>query len=497
MAQENKEEADVVKETKNDVQAKNPEKARRGSAFKIVVRRMPPSMTETDFLNQFSPLPEHDSYYFADADGSMGGNSFSRAYIALRSHQDVLEFRDKWDDYVCLDERGQEYPLVVEFAPFQKMPRKKPKKADSKCGTLENDPEYLEFLETMDLEEGIELPSMETTVEELERRDRELRANNGVPNVLTPLIEFVLAKKMEKLRLREEKREEKKRKREMERKKSRDEKRRPKRVFTAAKINKDGVIREESEEETYYEQSKLLSFALIRTLEEEPGFSGRQRPGRLSQEREDNIRSAKYSEEEPRAPRKSARAHESGDVFEEDRPGPSSRRERRGPRNAERHKNSNSFSESSSKELASSSHEAPESRPSDAVASKAERSERKDKQSRKERPAEKKPRPARKDERQQPKKETQQPKAQSKRYSDIRPGAQERQHQASDESKDSSHQSEGEKSLNLVPSKARNHRQDQRSSKVRNRDRPALEIYRPGQRKKQDSSEDRSAPDAE
>ena len=88
----------------------------------------------------------------------------------------------------------------------------------------------------MDVEEDIDLPSMETTVEELEKRDRELKANNGVPNVLTPLIEFVLAKKMEKFRLREEKREEK-RKKELERKKSREEKRRQKKLFTAAKVS--------------------------------------------------------------------------------------------------------------------------------------------------------------------------------------------------------------------------------------------------------------------
>lgn len=100
------------------------------------------------------------------------------------------------------------------------------------------DAEYLKFLETMDVEEDIELPSMETTVEELEKRDRELKANNGVPNVLTPLIEFVLAKKMEKFRLREEKREEK-RKKEMERK---EKKRRQKKLFTAAKVHSNVTV---------------------------------------------------------------------------------------------------------------------------------------------------------------------------------------------------------------------------------------------------------------
>lgn len=88
------------------------------------------------------------------------------------------------------------------------------------------DAEFQKFIETMDVEEEVDLPSLEATVEELERRDRELRANNGVPNVVTPLIEFVLAKKMEKVRMREERREEKKRK-DAERK--RGDKRRQKR----------------------------------------------------------------------------------------------------------------------------------------------------------------------------------------------------------------------------------------------------------------------------
>ena len=31
---------------------------------KIVVRRLPPSMTEEEFLNQVSPLPDHDYIRF-------------------------------------------------------------------------------------------------------------------------------------------------------------------------------------------------------------------------------------------------------------------------------------------------------------------------------------------------------------------------------------------------------------------------------------------------
>lgn len=32
--------------------------------------------------------------------------------------------------------KGQEYPAVVEFAPFQKTAKKRSKKKDAKCGTI-------------------------------------------------------------------------------------------------------------------------------------------------------------------------------------------------------------------------------------------------------------------------------------------------------------------------------------------------------------------------
>ncbi len=46
--------------------------------FKVVIRRLPPSMKESDFLEQVSPLPEHDYFYFVEADKSMEPHSYSR-----------------------------------------------------------------------------------------------------------------------------------------------------------------------------------------------------------------------------------------------------------------------------------------------------------------------------------------------------------------------------------------------------------------------------------
>lgn len=49
---------------------------------------------------------------------------------------------------------GHEYPALVEFAPFQRIPKVKTnKKKDSKCSTIEDDPHYIKFKERLLAEE--------------------------------------------------------------------------------------------------------------------------------------------------------------------------------------------------------------------------------------------------------------------------------------------------------------------------------------------------------
>lgn len=43
---------------------------------------------------------------------------------------------------------GNEFPAIVEYAPFQRLPKKRRKK-DPKSGTMETDSTYLEFLESL------------------------------------------------------------------------------------------------------------------------------------------------------------------------------------------------------------------------------------------------------------------------------------------------------------------------------------------------------------
>lgn len=176
-----------------------------------VVRHLPPSMTAEEFLTAVSPLPDHNFFYFSKADHGLGHYSFSRAYINFTTFKDLDSFRDKFDGYVFVDVRGNEFPAIVELAPFQKIPQmywnpKFKEKRDKKCGTIAEDPDYLSFLQSLEEAKNETLPSAETYLEEIEARNKEIKANRGCPKVVTPLMEFVQAKYSSKFKLREDRR---------------------------------------------------------------------------------------------------------------------------------------------------------------------------------------------------------------------------------------------------------------------------------------------------
>lgn len=212
--------------------SKSREKKDRSFLTKVVIRRLPPTMTEEQFLEQISPLPENDYMYFVKGNKSLGPHAFSRAYINFVNQEEIFIFKEKFDDYIFVDEKGNEYPAMVEYAPFQKIPKRRRSKRDPKCGTLEQDPEYLRFLESLEQPEEVALPSIDTYIEEIEAREKEIKANNGCLKVVTPLIEYLQQRKMERLaaqKLHEERREERKR-REVEKKRLRDEEKRRRKV---------------------------------------------------------------------------------------------------------------------------------------------------------------------------------------------------------------------------------------------------------------------------
>ncbi|XP_071286821.1 regulator of nonsense transcripts 3A isoform X3 [Agelaius tricolor] len=190
---------------------------------KVVIRRLPPCLTKEQLEEQLHPLPAHDYFEFCTADPSLYPHLYSRAYINFRNPEDILLFRDRFDGYVFIDNKGLEYPAVVEFAPFQKISKKKLKKKDAKAGSIEDDPEYRKFLENYCTDEDKICANPEILLGEIEAKTRELIARRT-----TPLLEYIKNRKLEKQRIREEKREERRR-RELEKKRLREEEKRKRR----------------------------------------------------------------------------------------------------------------------------------------------------------------------------------------------------------------------------------------------------------------------------
>nr|XP_035151002.2 regulator of nonsense transcripts 3A isoform X7 [Callithrix jacchus] len=154
--------------------AGKPREEKRTALSKVVIRRLPPGLTKEQLEEQLHPLPAHDYFEFFAADLSLYPHLYSRAYINFRNPDDILLFRDRFDGYVFLDSKGLEYPAVVEFAPFQKIAKKKLKKKDAKTGSIEDDPEYKKFLETYCVEEEKTSTNPEILLGEMEAKTREL-----------------------------------------------------------------------------------------------------------------------------------------------------------------------------------------------------------------------------------------------------------------------------------------------------------------------------------
>ncbi|KAF6085177.1 UPF3A regulator of nonsense mediated mRNA decay [Phyllostomus discolor] len=170
--------------------AGKPREEKRTVLSKVVIRRLPPSLTKEQLEEHLHPLPAHDYFEFFTADLSLYPHLYSRAYINFRNPDDILLFRDRFDGYIFIDNK---------------------------------DPEYKKFLETYFVEEEKTSANPETLLGDIEAKTRELIARRT-----TPLLEYIKNRKLEKQRIREEKREERRR-RELEKKRIREEEKRKRR----------------------------------------------------------------------------------------------------------------------------------------------------------------------------------------------------------------------------------------------------------------------------
>ena len=106
-------------------------------------------MTEENFIEQVSPLPEHDYLSFMQPDFSYGIRFATAAvHIHFLNLSDLVAFKDKFDNYTFLDDRGNEYVAIVELAPFQRIPNvAKSNKRNNLINTIESDVFFQKFVE--------------------------------------------------------------------------------------------------------------------------------------------------------------------------------------------------------------------------------------------------------------------------------------------------------------------------------------------------------------
>ncbi|KAL7422102.1 hypothetical protein Q5752_002745 [Cryptotrichosporon argae] len=122
--------------------------------LKLVVRRLPPTLPEQTFWAAVAPFVEGKSgwrRYVSGRPGDAYGAHpvHSRAYVLMNDADSLLAFHRGFDGHVFRSKAGGEFQAVVEFAPVQKTPVKAKTKADARMGTIDDDPDYLSFLESL------------------------------------------------------------------------------------------------------------------------------------------------------------------------------------------------------------------------------------------------------------------------------------------------------------------------------------------------------------
>ncbi|KAL7058295.1 hypothetical protein AAHC03_016893 [Spirometra sp. Aus1] len=115
---------------------------------KILIRHIPPKMTEEKFIEMIQPLPDYDYFRFCPPDPTLGLQSYCRAYLNFLDPQSVFIFRERFSDYVFVDEEGNEASAIVEYAVFQGTPSvpsgdstRAAKRVDKRQGTIDEDPD--------------------------------------------------------------------------------------------------------------------------------------------------------------------------------------------------------------------------------------------------------------------------------------------------------------------------------------------------------------------
>ncbi|KRX82502.1 Regulator of nonsense transcripts 3B, partial [Trichinella sp. T6] len=147
--------------------------------LRVILRRLPPYITEEELLAILSPLPPHDSFRF-DLPFYPKQWECARVYIQFKNIEDALQFRDTFNGYVFVDACGNESIGIVEAAPYREnfgvVGKRNPL-----AGTIEQSEEYLKFVEKLNAPvKAPDTVSFESQLAEIDRREKRKRGDLSV-----------------------------------------------------------------------------------------------------------------------------------------------------------------------------------------------------------------------------------------------------------------------------------------------------------------------------
>ena len=111
---------------------------------KVVVRNLPPGLPESAFKEAVDKGGFQGRYgYFDYVPGKVKPKltTHSICYVNFKDEPALFEFSGSFNGHVFVDDKGAQFKSSVEYAPFQKVPKAKPRK-DRREGTIEKDQEY-------------------------------------------------------------------------------------------------------------------------------------------------------------------------------------------------------------------------------------------------------------------------------------------------------------------------------------------------------------------
>ncbi|KAJ3166891.1 hypothetical protein HDU88_002979 [Geranomyces variabilis] len=119
---------------------------------KIVIRRLPPNLPEEIFKGSVAQwLDDADWWTFVAgkvAKSQAKMSVFSTAYVNFKNIDVMLDFCNTYKG-LFVDSKGNESRAIIEFAPFQRVSKKK-RKADTRMNTIYEDADYLKFIKSLE-----------------------------------------------------------------------------------------------------------------------------------------------------------------------------------------------------------------------------------------------------------------------------------------------------------------------------------------------------------